>query len=1086
MNQQIPASFIRAIKNRNGLLWVCQRYDLALGREPHNSDLPASEAILRYRKEVSAVDETLASLFWEAVWLEGAASPVLQVFRQAAEATDSAVRRPLVTLADAFDANANVTSEFLPICSLPGIIDDAVPVGSRYGATKRRARDRIAWDLGARLGGYQGRTLVVVGARSSGDLEFLYEILEDNPIRDLHVIVVFGDQTAPSCPENPAIDVVFWRGTEQEFLDVLKEVGAPSPGSLPEWSVRCCDKVLKLTPRDVQRIERRYVLITEDDLHPTEQFTMEDLHDFLSMNLSTWAAYANGIPVQRTYRTKNGKSLTEEVLQALTKLTEMDDSVRTFLLKVPADPGAGVTTLLRMAAFRAAEEGFPTLVLRLDQVDIDQNELFGFASALTEAALRSGLKAAPPFLLVIDVEHETLFDVGQIVRLLASQGRQAVILQAISSRQAPKSESRTRRTATLSCLTADATPEDVKACARKFSELASRWGLLIDVPSYEHWLAYSKAMQVATPDGAEESRYLFWIALRFFIVEGMELIDAEQALDELGAWIEKRVNAIEHEPMRKLVLYVAALSSFRLACPLWTVLRPVTGGSFSSLITAALRQLEGVVIWGGSSDELGDQVLRFAHPGLAIELLRRHSARTRCERLGIAKPVILGLSAGHRGDVWLAESIAASVLTPTYEERNPSTDYDWRLEVFDSIPPVISSQSKTILHHWARCLYLSVAQRSFPDLSPDIRRLRYKQATENLKQAIGLPRRSGRNEIPSHLYNTLGTACSRYARFLKEQGNNEESEMIWRDAFDAFRNSIQSGPNLEALLAFAHRLLARATESTAKTIEEMNLQMDFVADALSYLDEAEELLSDHPNPDPEWEDDLHVKKSQALSFLDTETGRDYLQQLESVGHSSIAAYCRARLALGHGDTEQKVADALNILTHTEEEGTPPTSRFLLLYLSLMRQHKPERFDFDRQLTLYMKLEALSGFSPRPIDQFRQAVLCYQTGRYEDGKNRFKKLRELVRREGGPQFFAKDIWHDLAKPSKPRLTQIRITRFVTEWRADGYVEELGQEIPLKPRHFTPMPEKGKPVTCVVRFTPFGPLAVPPRFESSRSK
>lgn len=1079
MTQEVPAPVIRAIRNRNGLLWVCQRHDLLAGQEPHDNNLPASEAVLRYRKHASRVDVCLASIFWEAVWLEGGASPLHGVFRQVAETGSGVARRPVVTLADPSDADADVTSEFLPIGVLPGVVDDTAPAGSKYGATKKRARDRVAWDLASRLVKYPGRALVVVGARTSGDVELLFEVLEDTPIRDLHVLLVYGDQTPPALPDNPAIDLVIWRGTEQDLCDALAQVGAPSAEAPPEWAIRCGSRVLSLSPRDVQRIDRRYVLITEDDLQPSAQFAMDDLHAFLSGDISTWVAYAHGIPIERAYRTQSGKSVGEEVCHQLAQLSEAEDSVRTFVIKIPADPGAGTTTLLRMAAFRAAEEGFPTLVLRPDQVDIDQDELIAFTTTLTEAAQHSGLTNAPPFLLVADVEHEHIAELGQIPGALASHGRRALILQAVSSPVVSPSESRSKRAATLSPLAAEAGADEVRACAKRFSELSARWKLPISVPSYDDWLAYSKAMHVAMPSGVEPSKSLFWIALRFFLVEGMDLTDAERALDALGIWIDRRVSAIEGA-MHETVRYVAALSSFRLGSPLWTVLRPVTGGSFDSSITATIRQLEGVVVWGAASDHLQDQTLRFTHPALATEFLRRHSARSPAERLRVAEPVVRALSAGHRGDVWLAETLAATVLTPTYEERNPSTDYDWRLEVFDLMPPLLRDQSKAVLHHWSRCLYLSVDPQMFPDVPSSLRRSRYEKAIQNLKRAVSLPRRPGRDEHPSHLYNTLGTAYVRYGRFLEEQNEYQASVEAWVSACDAFRNSIRLGPNVEALLAFAHRLLIRA-ESIKETTEEVDPRTEFVAEALSYLDEAEELLEDHPNPDPNWQTDLYQKKSQALNWLDSAKGKEYLDQLKAAGRAAITAYCEARLALGHGGESEKVAAALAILDRAERDNVSPTSRLLLLHLSLMRQYDATRFAFARQLALHRRLEAQAEFAPRPIDQFRQAVLCYQTGEYEEGKNRFRRLRELARREGGPQLFARDIWRDPNAPSRPRVTQVRITRLITEWRADGYVEELGQEVPLRPRHFPIMPKKHEPVSCVIRFEANGPLAVPPRFE-----
>ena len=59
MTHEIPTPIVRAIRNRNGLLWVCQRYDLEPRQNPHDNSPPRGEAILRYRKAASKVDVSL-------------------------------------------------------------------------------------------------------------------------------------------------------------------------------------------------------------------------------------------------------------------------------------------------------------------------------------------------------------------------------------------------------------------------------------------------------------------------------------------------------------------------------------------------------------------------------------------------------------------------------------------------------------------------------------------------------------------------------------------------------------------------------------------------------------------------------------------------------------------------------------------------------------------------------------------------------------------------------------------------------------------------------------------------------------------
>src|SRR4051794_1603425 len=110
----LPVGIEQAVRDRMLLLWVCLRHDLIEGVEPHDFDLPASEAALRYRGQASATDTSIGALYWEAAWLEGPASPVLTALRQSTAGQPTRSRRELVVLSSETDAQAIVSAqEFL-------------------------------------------------------------------------------------------------------------------------------------------------------------------------------------------------------------------------------------------------------------------------------------------------------------------------------------------------------------------------------------------------------------------------------------------------------------------------------------------------------------------------------------------------------------------------------------------------------------------------------------------------------------------------------------------------------------------------------------------------------------------------------------------------------------------------------------------------------------------------------------------------------------------------------------------------------------------------------------------------------------
>ena len=144
-----------------------------------------------------------------------------------------------------------------------------------------------------------------------------------------------------------------------------------------------------LSPDAIQKVLDQFVLVTEDDLRPPKSFTMDDLTAFLAGTPDAWAGYAAGLPVPRNYATAGGRSLPNELLDALRELEQAEPSRsvesiprrRATTLTLPCAGGSGATTLLRAAAFQAAGEGYPALLLRPDLTDIDSEVLVGFATA---------------------------------------------------------------------------------------------------------------------------------------------------------------------------------------------------------------------------------------------------------------------------------------------------------------------------------------------------------------------------------------------------------------------------------------------------------------------------------------------------------------------------------------------------------------------------------------------------------------------------------------------------------------------------------------------------------------------------------
>ncbi len=1087
MTSKIPIEIVKSFRDRRALLWVCQRYDLLPNEEPHRYDLPANEASLRYRTEPQDIDFELANLYWEAIWLEGAKSPLLAAVRKKAEEQPSSKRRSVVVLATENDAHAEVSSlEFLPTSVLPGLIDEDTVKEAQYGFLRERARERVAWELAGRMMAYQGRALVVIGCEDKEDIDRLYEVLEDRRWIDQHVILVWPENLDPPiAPDNPGINLLVWHGYLHHLVQELMEIGAPRAEELPRWSIRIRQKVIELTAADIHRVGRRFKILTENDLIPPEMFVIEDLHDFLKGSLDNWAAFGVGLPVKRSYTSEKRLSMWEELKKALEFLDGAESDRMTFTLKLPCEGGSGATTLIRSVAHQAAEEGYPTLILKPEQVEVDFEDLLAFTTALADTSLSAGETNIPPLLIVSDTEHANNVGLRNLPRLVSAHGRRAVFLQAIPLEDsADGKERRSPNWVMLSPLRAKAEKQEINNCQTVFESITRKWKLAIETQSIEQWENYSRATQWLEPVEQEESSSLFWVALRFFLIEGMDFTEAEKAKDAMGNWISRRLDKVKDPGMKEILLYIAVLSSLRMSSPMWTVLRPITGGIFSTQFLETFRQLKDVVEWRSERiDDLNDQVMRFHHPSLAEEFLRTQGVRTQEEKANILKPVLSAMSAGHLADIYVMETYVVHQCAPKYEER--STIEKWRLNIFDSFPPLIRDQSSTVLHHWARCLYhfADPENSNSADLSNPNRRALFEAAIKKLDSSTKLAERPEKGEHPGHVYNTLGTAYSRYADFLASINDEDGATKAWSDACISFEKSmaLMPGENVEALLAFGTRLYRHAAKEAEKIKEATD-----IAKALTLFDEAEEILDDYTNPDPTWFDNLTLYRSYALDWISKQDSQTYIEQLKNSDNPALGYYCEARLHMKDFKDDVGLDQALQILEEAYQKDVELGPRGLILYIMLIRKHAYQRYDFKKLNSLYQNLERATGYVSRPIDLFRHAVICYQLGGYREGADRFRKLRERLRRLNGRTIRVRDFWRNAGDPSEARITHIKVLQRITEWRAEGYVDDLKQNVRLRPRHFSPPPKEGEIVRCAIRFEASGPLAVPPRFEIPSKK
>lgn len=1098
MSPNLSGDSISQFRNGRAILWLCQRYELRPNEELHELGEDPEGLQNRYRQEVSALDARIASFAWEAIWSDSCKGLIAQaVTRELDRAQGSgAVRRPVILASNPDEEGQLNTRELLPIYFPLGLLSSTDPEGL-YTKKPSLRRQNYRFSTLRKMESYPNRLLVVLGATDLLDLQPVFDMISEFAPVGLSVLIVWPDTgTEVEIPSAVQVPVQIWKGNIESFLDRLDNLRIPHVSLPTKRRLRVRETVLVLDEADLVGITDRFVLILDDDLPVPDpkKVTNSTLEEFLKGTEGDWRGYASGLAFNRQY-TISGAGVELPLARYLSRELEsqIGKDISNLTVVLPAENGAGLTTLLRSTAFAVASAGFPVLLLRQHQASVDIDEIGAFLNRLVQ-------KVAPdagntPVLLIFDVDHEFISETAFIAQTLAALGRAVVVLRAESAVAETATGGKAQEMATrvrirgksrrLPVLSGNVSTDELAHLADHFQSISRRYPIGVEAPTLDEWKAYQDAQSFVSPDGDAEPDSLFWVALHFFLFNRNEPV---AGFDE---WIQREYEAIQHKVVREAVRRIAALSAFRLVTPLTPLLRSLGRGYDMGLI-AALAKLDdrsGLIRWDSRPKDLEDQVLRFRHPLLAQRLLQFTDRTIADFPVEITWPILENLKGGRRADVWLGESVTFQVLRTERKSMMPTGHLEKRLETFTHIPPQVSEYSKPILHHWARALYHR-AQKN-PEDAEGAAWLR--SAVEKLERAIALPTREERDEHPSHLYTTLGTIYFEIYKRQALRNHGSEPDGDWEQAARCFEKALDLiGDNFQALAAYGLRLIERASgESDPIRASEEALR------AMSFLDQAEEVGRQGGDLSEDDRYFLDGQRNSAWQIIDPAHA-----QLDLDGwlrdHLEIGYLIKARSAVQDINLSQlamepklpqssqwAISEAIDIL----EKGLPeikgqPTWRSLHLLYRLYAADPKERLAFDHRLKVLDQLER-TDFKWHIRMRFEHAVLCYQNDKFAEGQRRFRDMRALLRQPDQPAIRLADFWRRRDVPTKPRPTTLVVRRRDSDFRGYGFIEEMGQEVLFRPRHFEVPPRPGDFRQCLVRFETMGPIAVPTSFPVSGS-
>ena len=788
--------------------------------------------------------------------------------------------------------------------------------------------------------------------------------------------------------------------------------------------------------------------------------------------------YAAGVVFNRTHDVEN------DVRKALRRFESRSHDA-TSTAWIDAEQGSGATTALRDLAYKLAREGFPVLLARPEVMSFDFQQIAAFLTSASRIASErtTGRLGDFPWVLLFDAEHTTRS--SEFLSGLANGLRkreQAALVVAIRPVLA-SAEAGRYSVAGPSCVLGSRFRNVVnRGEAQQFGEHLNHFLPLHRQRRPEEWARFCMESEQLTGDGNQS---LFWLAIRFWL---FRMPDAEQPLRR---WLSQQIQAsISGSPARLVAaLVVAVLSRHRLTCPL-RLLTDDEGAELAPLLKDRAQPLGLQELWGANRGSVA-----FPHPLIAEELLRvcalnpdmlQEAGVSQCAgvfdlELSVLEQVIPRKQLGLPEVIPILEELVTSALR--VDPRAAPQNYHVRERIvmmLERAPDSVFDQSQVFLHHLAisrRHLAADPPAADFWQADAAVRE-QLELAEEHLNAAIHdvNVKDEERRETPLNLHVSLALTYSVRSELERRTGDNEVADRFINQAHEQYQQAQALDPdNTYVLENFARLKLRQARETTDESA-----RLNLIVDAMSLLDW--EMAIDEQNK----RETIALEEfAQAIGLLGNASGLTRIQAAATEGREAASIVLARLLAdperfgsllVAEPDLESAIA-ALKCIKPEEV-----TWRSRLLLYDLTSKYSP--LDFASRFDPLEELRALGDF-PWPLQiLYEHAILLYQLGHHQRGRDAFATLRDTFSSRGSAVYIPPEL-ERLADPRNdfrsPLRTALRVTRTTDTGRNYwGIPEGWGSvDVPFRPWRFGRKAiRNGDDLDCLIQFTSFGPQAVPP--------
>jgi uncharacterized protein YfkK (UPF0435 family) len=1077
-HDQLPASLIQALADRDAALWVGQNVE------------DTKEGLEGLRQ--------LVALPWKLVLCESNSPQLVEAFEAhnaAGQLLDR--KRGFIHLVASDPQGIQLPPRALPVYLLngrqhPREAGESANLGA-FGGMRRRlnmvnellaARPRVVLLLsnGAdqpltsflELWKQEGfRALVLVLTTAPQDIERL----------DQWLLEPKGPPAVDHCraPLAPAVSklVEQFKVAYPETRLVIRT--RDEPGTLSDLDVTDCELVERPLLDGYELVQSKDLWLLQPD-----ELSREDFEGFFNRTKANWKPYAAGLPWKR------GDDARKKLLDALKTVAEAGPPENR-ILSVISESGAGGTTFARMLAFEAASQGYPTLVARPTLTQPEALELSRFLHRAHVAAVEHGVakiaQAADakgegdafevPWLIVFDVSHweGKNLELRNFLTALVRDGRPVVIL-AVTSPFVPADLGKNSRVKQVASLTHELNLEEALQLGQHLNKFLRPLGQ--DRTDHQ-WRQFWEAHR---PNHITSSIAHFWIALEFWLKGQLDLSQSIQS------WLYTSFrNADIPDDLRLLLLEIATLSIERQPLPEGLMpLSPQHQYPYSALLDTVRTTVPALAL---VRDSMGDQkVWAMAHDLLGRYLITStFFDRQMLERLGLSQatdPVQLRLlllrNVATRSAIALkpyrrlALDFAVKILKLD-AEGNAEFVPCWRsvLEILKAMPSGIRETSRTFNHHVAVSLRRVAKQREF-GIDDAERKQLLETAIKHLEYALYELEPSADEESNLNLYNSLALAYLDLADLEREaMAAPDRIELLRTKASDAARKALQEDPaNSYVLETTAKNLIQSGEIDPEKAVVSATEALGYIYQAVT-LERSEFRQSE-----------LTRLANRALRLLRSAHANDQVQRLARSGNP-LGTLAEAWMMLTEGISDlnehdlaamppRNVSDALAVL-----EKSPDKSNWMLLRFryDLVCASRPS--DFAYQLRLLDELEGTGFRMPLQV-QLEHAILLHEEGRHLEANGKFRTFRQDLRRfDAVVDVPSRLFWLRSGGGQGPRriceaqVVESRGSKSVAK------VRDLKDEfIPFVPQEFGVQAMKpGAKFMCSINFGRMGPFLKPPQ-------